>query len=244
MVHNEAVFFPIWLRYYSRFFGARDIYVLDHGSTDGSTNAGGFVRIPVHRDVVDWAWHRDTIQEQQHRLIAQYDVVVCCDADEIVAPDPHDGTLGDYLDRFDRDFVNCTGYEVLHMNQVEPAIDLTRPILDQRAHWFRSPAYSKPLIARVPMYWHGGFHARVDGQTDIDPRLALMHLHRMDYQTCLVRHHQRRSRPWNQRDLDERWGYQNLITEPAEFAAWFYNDSWGCSSINVEPIPEHWKGLF
>jgi hypothetical protein len=66
----------------------------------------------------------------------------------------------------------------------------------------------------------------------------------MDYQICLVRHHQRRSRPWNQRDLDERWGYQNLITEPAEFAAWFYNDSWGCSSINVEQIPEHWKGLF
>ena len=47
MVYNEAVFLPIWLRYYSRFFAPDDIYVLDHESTDGSTSGSGFVRIPV-----------------------------------------------------------------------------------------------------------------------------------------------------------------------------------------------------
>ena len=30
MVQNEAVFLPIWLRYYSRFFAPDDIYVFDH----------------------------------------------------------------------------------------------------------------------------------------------------------------------------------------------------------------------
>ena len=41
MVHNESVFLPIWLRYYSRFFAPEDIYVLDNDSTDGSTDRGG-----------------------------------------------------------------------------------------------------------------------------------------------------------------------------------------------------------
>ena len=39
IVHNEPVFLPIWLGYYSRFFAAEDIYVLDNESTDGSTDA-------------------------------------------------------------------------------------------------------------------------------------------------------------------------------------------------------------
>ena len=41
IVQNEAVFLPIWLRYYSRFFAPDDIYVLDHESTDGSTSEVG-----------------------------------------------------------------------------------------------------------------------------------------------------------------------------------------------------------
>jgi len=61
IVHNEAVFFPIWLRYYSRFFAPDDIYVLDHETTDGSTDGDGFVRIPVEHECVDMRWLRDTI---------------------------------------------------------------------------------------------------------------------------------------------------------------------------------------
>src|SRR6185503_134162 len=56
MVHDEAVFLPIWLRYYSRFFAPGDIYVLDNETSDGSTAAGGFVRIPVAHDRVDHTW--------------------------------------------------------------------------------------------------------------------------------------------------------------------------------------------
>lgn len=47
IVHNEPVFLPIWLRYYARFFGAEDLYVLDNDTTGGSTDGDGFVRIPV-----------------------------------------------------------------------------------------------------------------------------------------------------------------------------------------------------
>jgi hypothetical protein len=68
------------------------------------------------------------------------------------------------------------------------------------------------------MSWHGGLHATTDGEVREDPRLYLIHLHRMDYELCFARHQQRTALPWNQRDLDEGWGYQNRITDPEAFA--------------------------
>ena len=62
------------LRYYSRFFAPEDIYVLDHGTTDGSTELGGFVRIPVEHETVDNAWMVETVQSEQRRLLERYDV--------------------------------------------------------------------------------------------------------------------------------------------------------------------------
>ena len=243
MARNESVFLPIWWRYYSQFFQPEDIYILDHESTDGSTSGPGFVRIPVSNPVVDWGWHRDMLQQQQHRLIEQYDVVLCTDVDEIVAPDPRTGDLGEYLIRFRGDFVNCRGYEILHLKDSEGPLDFTQPLLEQRLHWYFNPAYSKPLLARVPMFWHGGLHARVDGLTNDDPSLYLIHLHRVDYDTCLARHHQRTSWMWNKRDLDEGWGYQNRITEAEPFLHWFYKESCSGTPINVERIPDYWRGL-
>ena len=243
MARNESVFLPIWWRYYSQFFQPEDIYILDHESTDGSTSGPGFVRIPVSNPVVDWGWHRDMLQQQQHRLIERYDVVLCTDVDEIVAPDPRTGDLGEYLIRFRGDFVNCRGYEILHLKDSEGPLDFTQPLLEQRLHWYFNPAYSKPLLARVPMFWHGGLHARVDGLTNDDPSLYLIHLHRVDYDTCLARHHQRTSWMWNKRDLDEGWGYQNRITEAGPFLHWFYKESCSGTPINVERIPDYWRGL-
>lgn len=243
MAKNESVLLPIWWRYYSQFFPAEDMYILDHDTTDGSTSGPGFVRIPVSHPVVDWGWHRDMLQRQQHELMQRYDMVLCSDVDEIVAPDPSVGTLGDYLDRFTNDFVTCTGYEILHLKNEEDMLDLSRPILEQRSHWFYNPVYSKPLLARVPMHWHGGLHSRVDGETAPDPSLYLIHLHRVDYNICLARHHQRLSQSWNQRDVDEHWGYQNRITEATAFEQWFYNDSCGNVPIHIERIPAAFKGL-
>ena len=114
IVRNESVFLPIWLRYYRQFFSADDVYILDHQSTDGSTEGHGFVRVPVSHPEYGAGWQRDVQQCYQHELVGRYDVVLCTDVDEIVAPDPRLGDLGTYIDRFDEDFVTCQGYEVLH----------------------------------------------------------------------------------------------------------------------------------
>lgn len=245
MVHNESIFLPIWLRYYSRFFGPDDIYVLDHDTTDGSTTGDGFVRIPVSHDTVDHTWMVRTIEGHQHELLERYDVVLVTDVDEIVAPVPEWGTLGEYIDRLDEAFVNCLGYEILHLVDREGPFDPERPVLEQRGYWFASDAYDKPALAMEPMRWEPGFHAREDLQMRLDPDLFLIHLHRMDYEICLARHSHRRGRAWNERDLGESWASHNLITEEAEFARWFYEDScFDSIEMVVEPMAPVWSGLF
>lgn len=245
IVHDESVFLPIWLRYYGQYFDAQDMYVLDHDTTDGSTDVGGFVRERVSHSRVDHAWLRDTIQAKQHELQEHYDVVLITDVDEIVAPNPKKkGTLGDYIDALDVDFVNCRGYEVLHKREDEAALDLTRPILQQRGWWFKNFIYSKPLLGRVPLRWVEGFHHLEGGRSNQDLDLALIHLHRMDYERCRERHRTRQRLQWDERDLAARQGYQNRITADEEFERWFYEDS--CNpqlALRGEKIPAAWRDV-
>lgn len=244
-VADESFFFPIWRRYYSRFVEPDNLYVLDHDSTDGSTDGEGFVRIPIHNPVTDWAWLFSTIQAEQHRLLESYDAVLYTDVDEIIVPDPAYGDMGRYLDEFDDDFVTCRGWEVLHNPQLEAALDPDAPILAQRQWWFRNTAYDKPLLARVPMSWQGGFHGRADGAVNDDPRLFLIHLHRADFDRCLQRHRQRVARPWKAEQVAQGWGYQSRIVEAAAFASWFFNDASGSGKcVEVQRIPSRWRGAF
>jgi hypothetical protein len=237
MVHNEPVFLPLWLGYYSRFFKPQDIYVFDNESDDGSTDREGFVRIPVRHSRVDHTWMVRTIQDLQHELLDRYDMVLVTDVDEIVAPDPRSGTLGDYLDRFDEEWVNCLGYELLHLRDEEPPLRLDRPILDQRRHWYFNDTYNKAALASAPVEWVPGFHRRADGHYAIDPDLRMIHLHRVDYEICLERHRTRSRRRWARRDARRGWADHNQIVEEDEFERWFYD-------VRPERIPEAWRGLF
>jgi hypothetical protein len=247
MVHNEPVFLPIWLRYYSRFFAPEDIYVLDNDTTDGSTEEEGFVRVRVSHDSVDHSWMADTVKRFQHELMERYSVVLATDVDEIVTPIPERGTLGEYIDEFDEWWVNCIGYEILHMADREEPIDPTLPILDQRGYWFANAGYNKPALATEPMEWEPGFHHRVDRRVNYDPDLWMVHLHRMDLGICRERHRVRRGRRWGERDLEEGWAAYNRWVEEGELEEWFYTDS-GFEKAGVhivlERIPEAWRGRF
>lgn len=243
MVYNEPLFMPIFLRYYSQFFAPEDIYVYDHRSTDGSTSGDGFVRIPVDHEVNDNLFRLEARQSQQRELLERYDVVLTADVDEIIAPDPATGNLRDYIDRFDAEFVNCAGYEVIHMKDQEPPLSLDRPILEQRGYWFRNPGYDKPLLATAPIPWSPGLHTRTDNRREVDPGLRLVHLHRMDYGICLERHRAYRTREVAQSDLETGREYQNRIVDEPAFGRWFYEDSCFGVPVNPEPIPETWRGL-
>ncbi len=246
MVNNEPLFFPIWLGYYSRFFAADDIYVLDHETDDGTLSGGGFVRIPVRHGLFDQTWMVETMREHQNRLLDDYDIVVTADVDEIIAPLPEWGTLGQYLDRFDEEFVNAFGYELIHLADREPPFDPSGPVFGQRRYWFANDAYDKPVVSMVPMDWKPGFHERRDGEKRWDPDLRLIHLHRLDYEICAARHRQRRKGGWGERDLREGWGAHYRIRGRRRFDRWFYGHSgWEDFGIEMEiqEIPASWREL-
>lgn len=245
IVRDESVFLPIWLSYYTRFFRPSDIYVLDHGSSDGSTSGEGFVRIPVDHPVIDVLWVRDTVQAHQHELIRRYDAVLYTDVDEIVAPDPDWGTLGDYIEGFSGEIARCQGYELIHMQDAEPPLDLTRPVLEQRRHWFSNSMYSKPALARIALQWTPGFHECRGLKQEPDPNLYMIHLHRMDYEYCKARHLARAIALWDDRNVNRGWWGQMLIADEPEFGQWFYHDtvSSGAVELCVEVIPARFSAL-
>lgn len=244
IVHNEPVFLPIWLSYYSRFYAPEDIYVLDHGTDDGSTSQPGFNRIPVSREGHDAQQVLEVISEHERELLGRYTSLLVADSDEIIAPDPAFGTLGDYVARFDEEFVNCLGYEIIHLPD-EPAIDPSRPVLEQRRFWFSNDGYDKPALVSTPIERVPGLHARADREMNLDPDLRLIHLHRLDYASCFARHRDRNA-DRSERDLKAGRGI-HLATEGEEdFAHWFFErtafDEYGIH-LAIEPIPERWKGL-
>ena len=104
------------------------------------------------------------MEEHQHELLDRYDVVLVTDVDEIVAPGPEWGTLGDYIDRFDEEFVNCLGYELIHLVDREAPFDPYRTVLEQRGYWFANDIYDKPALATEPLTWEPGFHRTTDLQ--------------------------------------------------------------------------------
>jgi len=242
MVHDESVFLPIWLGYYTQFFGCDDIYVFDHDTTDGSTDGAEYHRLPVSHAGVDHAWMVDTIAAMQHELLERYDMVLVTDVDEIVAPDPDWGTLGDYLDQFDEPFVTTQGWDLVHMRDREPPLDWTRPILDQRRYWFRNWAYYKPILATEPCTWFPGFHARRDGGWNPDERLFLLHLHRMDFDYCMRRHRTRHGMRWNEEDFESGMAAHNRIVDEAELERWFYTETEVPNvPVKIEEMPAKWK---
>jgi hypothetical protein len=242
IVQNEPRFLPLWLRYYTRHFAPSDIYVLDHETTDGSTeDLGGSCNvIEVHRDrSFDHTWLKDTVEDFQAFLLRSYDAVLFAEADEFVVPDPdRHRDLSAYVGALRGPAACCTGYNVVHYPD-EPALDFDEPILRQRRWWHPAPRfYSKRLLARAPLSWSEGFHDELNAPfVGPDPELYLVHLHRVDYEYCLARHRSVTQRKWYEEDLARELGSHYRVVAPDEFREWFFS-GYDLEDTGREPIPE------
>ena len=110
MVHNEDVFLPYWLSYYSQY--DFDLHVVDHDSTDGSIEAAQehfdfTLRHIHHPSVFDPGHQRAVAQVMTEDLLEAYDVAIFSDADEFVVADPLNwpGGLGEYIEKGPQDDV-------------------------------------------------------------------------------------------------------------------------------------------
>lgn len=248
MVKNEKWFLPIWLNYYSKFFDERDIYVIDHASTDNSIQ---MVKeqykkiniVQVTYEPFDDIFKINEIKKLQSSLLGQYRCVLYSDPDELVVPfipDTEYINLDVYIDHFikynTQQSIRTNGWEIIHLpKKNELKIDLTQPILKQRSYWFHSPQwYSKVLLSKVALNWSPGLHLASNDFTP-DPFLYLIHLHRIDYDLAYLKNiiNCRFKRPPGM-DL----GNHVFITNPEEFHKHFWAAE---DSDMITVIPDNLK---
>lgn len=215
MAYNEPEYLPIWVRHYARQVGSRHCYVIDHGSDDGSTDGLGdvtVVRIP--RSPQDDTRRARFLSRFCAALLEWYDWVIHADVDEIALPDPQlYPTLQEYCADAPPEVVTAVGFNLHHLPECEPPIDLARPITEQRG-WVRfSAAMCKPVLIRRAVDWAPGFHCAADAPVVFD-RLFLFHLRWFDQALGLRRLAKTRAMPW----ADPNAGAWQRV-EDAEFVA-------------------------
>ena len=218
MAYNEAALLPLWRAYYGQAFGDANLFVLDNGSDDGGADhLGGaqVLRVPRGR------YHDDNLKAVfvsrcQAALLAYYDVVVFADADEFLVPDPaRFHGLADFIERRCVRLVNPIGLDLYHVPDLEPEIDLARPILAQRSYVRFAFPYCKPAISRIPLRWDPGAHT-CDHPPSIDRDLFLFHLKRMDLALALRRLRTSRAIRWSGNAIAKGHGQDHRL-EDQEF---------------------------
>ena len=151
--------FQVWHNYYSLLFGGRHLYVVTYRGLSHKfrhVELGGLWEIPEnYNDPVRCR----VITSLICALLGSYDVVVRCDIDEILVPDPRQAPdLAAYIETLDRPYMTGRGLEVIE-GYDEPLLNPGIPILvQQRKFAFRSSSLNKTCITSVPLEWGSGFH--------------------------------------------------------------------------------------
>jgi hypothetical protein len=206
-VYNESVNLPIWVRYYSANFGAKNLFVVDRGSDDGSTtNLGDVNVIAIPRTDFDEYHKTGFINSLCRSLLHVYDTVIYNDCDELVVPDlSMYANLQDYMERREFEYVSCIGLNVVHILSREDPLDLSKPILAQRKYARFGSNQCKASVTRVPLTWSPGFHS-CDRAPNFDPNLYIFHNKSMDYNIAMQRQKINRESVFSQRTAQQGMG--------------------------------------
>ena len=193
MVRDEAALLPIWCRHYLRQVGGGNLFVLDHGSTDGGTAGLPAEIVPVPDGPLDEQQRADQVRVTAEVLLRRYDWVVHSDVDELVLADPrHFADLASYAAAERAVAARAIGLDLHHVPEEEGALVVEAPLGEQR-RWVRFAAsMCKPALVREAVRWAPGFH-------DSEPpgrfgALYLVHLRYVDLGMGLARLARTRSR--------------------------------------------------
>ncbi len=188
MARNDTLFVAKWIDYYGKQLGTENLFlVLDgHDQTlPHGHESINVIRVP-HQQFGRLKGDRNRARLMSHfarALFFRYDIIIAHDIDEFLVLDPNvNESLSEYLQRpVGSASLSGLGLDVGQHLEREPAIDLTRPFLEQRRYAHVSARYTKPVVALAPLTWGSGYH-RVKGKNfNIDPNLYVFHFGMVDY---------------------------------------------------------------
>lgn len=154
MTYNEPDMLPLWLRHYA----AHDRYVIDHGSTDGSTANLPCERIRLPPSKHDNRARADFVTDFTRQLLHKHDAILFTDVDELVSADPAGKPLEAIVEMMKVPVLTAIGLNVLHKMHEEGPLDPARGILAQRHYVSPTASMCKPILFREPVEWSPGFH--------------------------------------------------------------------------------------
>jgi len=98
-----------------------------------------------------------------------YKCVLFSEIDEFVVADgdAYHGGLSEYFEKFilskEVKVAAVTGYQLKHVSvgdsHIEPTINFSAPLLQQRSYWYKDIFYNKPLLTKIPMIFGTGHHS-------------------------------------------------------------------------------------
>jgi hypothetical protein len=153
-------FFPYWHRYYAAQFGAENLHVVTYaglGPAFAGFTLGSLEALPSLYDDTQRPLH---IAGRVAELLKTHDVVLRCDVDEFLVPDPRKhASLAAYVEGNALPYVTARGVDLVEVEEDPPLILDGRPLLEQRRWGVRTASLSKTALTTVPMTWSPGFHA-------------------------------------------------------------------------------------
>lgn len=193
IVQNEMYFLPKLVKYYSQYVDPCDFYVLDHDTTDGSTDDLNVNVVKVSYEFsFDHKWLVGVVMAFQRKLLQKYKYVIFVEADDFLYTLNNDflSVLGDSLKTYDA--VVNTAYNIVHdFMESESEDSLTEQefmssTVARRKFWSRKPNHDKALVVKTPCGYARGFHnfkiLKKGSRHVKNPELFLAHLHMVDWE--------------------------------------------------------------
>lgn len=165
MVYNEGLQLARWVRHYTQEVDSlSDLYVINHGSTDGSIDY-----LPPKINVTNLgrlegnglqSWRANYVSNYVNKLNEIYNIVIHIDCDEYLVVDPDiEKNLLCYFNSTYKFSTHAIGFDVLHNVSDEPPLALNK-ISEVRRYIQFVGAMCKPVVSHAshPMKWVSGFH--------------------------------------------------------------------------------------
>lgn len=149
-------------------------------------------------------------------------MVIFTESDEILYG--YNQRLDDLIESFrvneNIKYLTSIGYEVMQDLGTENHLSVSDLIIPNRNYWFRYTQYDKTLISKMPLKWQVGFHHC--NYPKSFGNLFMMHLHRVDFELMLERHHIRANK-WNlkKEDVAIGWGTYHGVGDREKLLDYF-----------------------